>query len=389
MKVLLRAPLLTTSGYGVHSRQVFEWLSELKNIDLHVECLNWGMTPWILNDKHENGLIKKIMECSKKIEPPYDVTFQLQLPDEWNPDLGKINVGMSAVVETDRCNPSWIQACNKMDHVVVPSTFTKRVLKRSGLLTTEVTVIPEWFDKNIEHENFEKIDLGNIKTDFNFMAIAQLNANNTDDDRKNIFNTLKWLCEEFKNDKSVGIFLKTNSGKGTTIDKKITKKIMQQMMTAIGKKEFPKIYLIHGNMRKEEVASLYNHEKINCFVSATRGEGYGLPLIDAAASGMPVIATNWSGHLDFLGDFFTKIDYELTPIRDEKEDKRIFFKGFRWAQPSESDFKKKVRSVVKNFQKEKETAMSLKEEVRQNFNNTAIKDKYNKFFKNILRNDNE
>ena len=78
--------MLTTSGYGVHSRQVFEWLSELNNIDLHVECLNWGMTPWMLKEEHEDGLIGKIMKCSKTLEPPYDVTFQLQLPDEWNPE---------------------------------------------------------------------------------------------------------------------------------------------------------------------------------------------------------------------------------------------------------------------------------------------------------------
>jgi glycosyltransferase involved in cell wall biosynthesis len=386
LKVLLRAPLLTTSGYGVHSRQIFEWLSELNNINLHVECLNWGMTPWILNDNYEDGLIKKIMECSKKLEPPYDITFQLQLPDEWNPELGKINIGMSAVVETDRCNPKWIDACNRMSHVIVPSNFTKSVLKRSGILTTPVSVIPEWFDKNIEAENFKEIDLGNIDTDFNFLVISQLNSNNALDDRKNIFNTIRWICEEFNGDQSVGVFLKTNSGKGTTIDKKITKNIMQQMIKAFGKKEFPRIYLIHGNMEKEEVASLYAHDKINCFVSATRGEGYGLPIVDAAASGMPVVATNWSGHLDFLGDKFTKINYTLSEIRDEKEDKRIFFKGFRWAQPDENDFKEKIRNVFKDYKNKKLQADSLKKDVRSKFSSVAIKRLYNEFFENILRN---
>jgi glycosyltransferase involved in cell wall biosynthesis len=384
LKVLLRAPLLTTSGYGVHSRQIFEWLSELNNIDLHVECLNWGMTPWILNDNYEDGLIKKIMECSKKLEPPYDITFQLQLPDEWNPELGKINIGMSAVVETDRCNPKWIDACNRMSHVIVPSNFTKSVLKRSGILTTPVSVIPEWFDKNIEAENFKEIDLGNIDTDFNFLVISQLNSNNALDDRKNIFNTIKWICEEFNGDQSVGVFLKTNSGKGTTIDKKITKNIMQQMVKAFGKKEFPRIYLIHGNMEKEEVASLYAHDKINCFVSATRGEGYGLPIVDAAASGMPVIATNWSGHLDFLGDNFSKVDYQLKEIRKEKVDNRIFFEGFRWAEPVEKDFKQKIRNVFENYEKHKIEAQTLKEKTSNNFSKAVILKQYNKFLEKIL-----
>ena len=121
MKILLRAPVLTSSGYGVHSRQIFDWLHKMENIDLTVECLNWGKTPWLLNENLENGLIGKIMKYSKKLEPPYDITFQVQLPDEWDPSLGKKNIGITAAVETDRCNPKWVSACNVMDEVVVPS----------------------------------------------------------------------------------------------------------------------------------------------------------------------------------------------------------------------------------------------------------------------------
>jgi glycosyltransferase involved in cell wall biosynthesis len=387
LKVLLRAPLLTNSGYGVHSRQVFEWLNEKKDIDLHVECLNWGMTPWIVNKDHEAGLIGKIMECSKPLTPPYDISFQLQLPDEWDTRLGKINIGMSAVVETDRCNPRWVEACNNMDHVIVPSNFTKAVLKRSGMLKTKVTVIPEWYNTFIDDETQtinDNKELNKIKTDFNFLIISQLNSTNAQDDRKNIFNTIKWLCEEFRGDSSVGIILKTNSGKGTTIDKKITKNILAQMLKAVKKKNFPKVYLVHGNMKREEVASFYKRKDVKCYVSATRGEGYGLPLVDAAAAGIPVIATNWSGHLDFLKDKFTKINYTLTPIRKEKIDNRIFLEGFRWAEPDENDFKQKVRKIYNNFHETQEIANLLKIETNYNFSKIAIQEVYNQFYKNLL-----
>jgi len=383
LKVLLRAPLLTTSGYGVHSRQIFEWLVE-KNIELDVECLNWGMTPWMLNGNDEKGLIQKIMNHSKKLNPPYDITFQVQLPDEWNPRLGKYNVGISAIVETDRCNPKWIDACNQMDHIVVPSNFTKKVLKRSGVLMTSVDVVPEWFNQNILNEEIAKTEL-NLKTNFNFLIISQLNSQNPDDDRKNIFNTIKWLCEEFKENKDVGIVLKTNLGKGTTIDKKMTKDLLQQMINTIGKKEFPKIYLIHGNMKTEEVASLYHNKKIKCAVSATRGEGYGLPLIDAAAAGIPVVATNWSGHLDFLKDQFVKIDYEIKEINKNKADNRIFFEGFRWANPIEKDFKKKVSEVYKNYNHYLNQSKNLKESIVSNYCSKNVKKIYDDLFA-VLRN---
>ena len=153
MKVLLRAPLLTNSGYGVHSRQIFEWLYEKENIDLTVECLNWGGTPWLINSELENGLIGKIMSKSKKIEEKFDLSIQVQLPDEWDIKLANKNIGVSAFVETDRCNPDWIQACNKMDMIIVPSNFTKKVAKRSGILMTPIHVIPEWFNEYITKEN--------------------------------------------------------------------------------------------------------------------------------------------------------------------------------------------------------------------------------------------
>ena len=135
MRVLLRAPLLTSSGYGVHSRQIFEAIETIPGIKLEVECLNWGKTPWLLNSDTNDGLIGRIMNCSKKINPPYDLSIQVQLPDEWNPTLGKKNIGISAIVETDRCSSKWIEACNKMDAVVVPSNFTKSVLNNSGIVT--------------------------------------------------------------------------------------------------------------------------------------------------------------------------------------------------------------------------------------------------------------
>lgn len=380
MKVLLRAPLLTNSGYGIHSRQIFEWLYEKENIDLTVECLNWGLTTWLLNPEYDNGIVGKIMSKSKKLEPPYDVTFQLQLPDEWNPTLGKINIGMSAVVETDKCNPKWIDACNKMDHVVVPSNFTKEVLQKTGNVSKPITVIPEWFNKSIEEKSQAKIDDNKIDTSFNFLIISQINGLNALDDRKNIFNTIKWICEEFKDQKDVGIILKTNSGKGTTIDKKITQNILGQMTKAIGKKEFPRVYLFHGNMTNDEVAGLYDVESVKCYVNATRGEGYGLPIIDSAASGVPIVATNWSGHLDFLYDMFSKIDYEMIDVRKEKEDNRIFFLGQKWADPIESSFKNEIRSVYNNYNQKKETADKLKDLVIENFSSKSVKLQYDKFF---------
>ncbi len=202
-KVLLRAPLLTNSGYGIHSRQVFDWLYGREDIELIVECMQWGRTPWILDESYENGLIGKIMECSKPFnKEEIDVSFQVQLPDEWDENLGRIKIGVTALVETDRCSAVWVEKCNKMDQVIVPSTFTKNVLKRSGPVLTPITVIPEWYNTNLTNQSQISKTLNDerfsqINNEFNILIIGTLTSQIPQDDRKNLVNTIKWVSEEF------------------------------------------------------------------------------------------------------------------------------------------------------------------------------------------------
>ena len=159
-KVTLRAPLLTNSGYGVHSRQIFEWLYEKSDIDLRVDCLRWGHTPWLVDPDALGGLVGKIMSRAQPFEKNElaDVSYQVQLPNEWDPKLARRNIGISAFVETDRCNPAWIECCNKMDLVVAPSSFTKQVATTTGIIEKPFHVIPEWYNHAIlSKSNSDKI----------------------------------------------------------------------------------------------------------------------------------------------------------------------------------------------------------------------------------------
>jgi glycosyltransferase involved in cell wall biosynthesis len=74
---------------------------------------------------------------------------------------------------------------------------------------------------------------------------------------------------------------------------------IRQIEEAVGG-DLPSIYLLHGELSDEEVNVLYNHPKVKAHVSFTKGEGYGRPLLEASVSQKPVIAPNWSGHIDFL-----------------------------------------------------------------------------------------
>ena len=338
-KVLVRAPLLTNSGYGVHSRQVFSWLlseSKKRNFEIDVECLNWGNCSWVIDEKKSNGLIGEIMKRSKPLQESYDVTFQVQLPDEWDPSLGKFNVGITAAVESDKCNPTWIDACNKMDHVIVPSTFTKNVLKRSGILLKSINVVPEWYHETIDEE-IKEIDL-NLTTSFNFLTIGMLTHTDPTQDRKNLVNTVSLLCKKFKDDKNVGIVVKTCLGKTSAFDRKKTREYFSQIAAAAkGSSDYPKI------------------------------------------------ATNYSGHLEFMKrQPFLRVDYSLINIPEKKIDNRIFVKGTKWAEPSKESYFTKLHDVYYNYEYHKNNAMEVSKHIKENFSKNAIVQEYNKLFSEVL-----
>jgi len=381
--VVIRAPLLSYSGYGTHARQVFRWLLT-KDVDVYTQVVPWGATSWMINPDYEAGLVNEIMKRSVQLQKKPDVSFQVQLPNEWDPTLAKKNVGISAYVETDRCNPQWILASNQMDAIVVPSAHVKNCIEATGALSVPLHIIPEAYYDSIAKKKLPKLDI-DFSTDFNFLIVGQLTGNNPHNDRKNIFNTIKWICETFHNDENVGIILKTNSGKNTKIDRVVTTKLLTALMDEARDGPNPKLHFLHGAMTQEEMASLYRHPKIKALVSLTRGEGYGLPLLEAAASGLPVMATNWSGHLDFLNKGkFLKVQYQLADVHRSRIDNRIFVPGTKWAEPLEHDAKRRLSKFREQPDMPTKWAQDLKKILVKEYSQESINLIYDEALGGIL-----
>lgn len=399
-RILFRGPVTNCSGYAVHGRQIASWLLKKEKEGLckvWFQCLPWGQTHDYLDSAAFNGLLGEIFERSNwetefRSNGKFDSTVQLQLPNEWDISLGNYNVGVTALVETTICNPKWIEAANKMNKVVVPSTFTKSIMTNSGFMFTDVEVVPESFiDEVLLPVDQLPVDKFKFSTSFNFLAVAQLTGHTPESDRKNLFNTIKWFCEVFENNQEVGLVLKTNNGRNTKLDRLFCEQLVGKLLKEVrGDKVFPKVHLVHGLMSDKEMAALYKHPSIKCYVCLSRGEGFNIPALEAAASGLPVIATNWSGHLDFLNKGkFLKVSYNLEKLHpsrldDPRHPSPIFIEGAEWANPIEIDAKLRLKKFKDNSSMPQQWAKELQQTIQKEFSLQSVHNIYTEKLKEIF-----
>lgn len=387
-KLVFRGPVQTASGYGVHARMLLRALDRSGKFDITVMSVPWGVTSLIYEDSSEQ---RRIRELATKFNPQspgeFDISVQVTIPNEFV-KIAKKNVGVTAAIESNRVSPIWQQKCNEVcDVVVVPSAHAARTFAQGIygspekgpnqlLLRKPLYILPEWVDRDVFNPGPANVGIGHLglgdMPDFNFIAVG-LGLDKADgEDRKNFALLVKWFCEQFKGNQDVGLVLKLSMVNASPVDYKNVKNRIQFIKAQTGCGQFPKIKLIHGRLSDLELAALYKNEKIKAFITTTHGEGYGLPIIEAASCGLPVVATNWSGHLDFLRidgkNRFVPIDYKLEPIPPGAVWKDVMDEGTLWANPIETDVKLKMAKVVLSYDKPKAWATELAKWIPEHIN---------------------
>ncbi|MDX5371655.1 MAG: glycosyltransferase family 4 protein [Pseudomonadaceae bacterium] len=107
--------------------------------------------------------------------------------------------------------------------------------------------------------------------------------------------------------------------------------------------EDPRIQLIHEYLDRNTLNNLLN--ACDCYVSLHRAEGFGLPIAEAMYLGKPVIATHWSGNVDFMNEENSlPVSYELVTLQ---EDIGPYKKGQFWAEPDPQDAATKMYEIYK------------------------------------------
>jgi hypothetical protein len=320
------------------------------------------------------------------------MSLQVTIPNEWE-KLAPVNIGYTAGIETTKVAPQWIEKSYLMNKIIVVSEHSKAVYENTTYEATDKNTGQVFSDFRcqtpIEVVNYPVRQIGksdglelSLETDFNFFMSATWGP------RKNVDNTIKWFVEEF-HDQEVGLVVKLNWHNDSINDRIGTERRLQQMMKQYEGRKC-KIYLLHGSFTDQEVANIYAHPKIKAFVSLTHGEGYGLPLFEAAYHGLPIIAPDWSGHLDFLympvkdkkskkekiKAMFTKVDYQLGPIQPEAVWDGVLQADSQWCYSDQGSYKMKLREMKNKYEHKEAQAKKLQKYILENFEETKMYDQF-------------
>lgn len=348
--IVIQGPVATRSGYGNHTRDLVLSLIKANKYDIQIISLPWGNTPMdaLKADNPDHVAISNVI-ARQPINRQPDVFIQVSVPNEFQAP-GKYNIGITAGIETNAVSPEWIEGCNRMNMIITTSEHSKEgfikpvydVLDKNTnqkvkelRLEKPIKVLFEGLDTNVykQTKDIHKTvlnELSAINDTFCYLFVGHWLKGDFGADRKDIAMMVKTFCEAFKNKSAhnrPALILKTSHATFSIIDRdEVIKKI--QAITAPYGKNVPNIYVLHGDLTDEEMNSLYNHPKIKALVSFTHGEGYGRPLLEFSVTGKPVIAPNWSGHIDFL-KHATLLPGQMTKIHPSAAD-QFLMKDTEW-----------------------------------------------------------
>jgi glycosyltransferase involved in cell wall biosynthesis len=394
--LVFQGPIFTRSGYGDHCRDLMKSLRKMDKYDIKIIPLRWGNTPQNQVDgESEFGrwmLERVITEVGEKP----DVFMQVSVANEFEPK-GHYNIGITAGVETTIAPKDFIDGSNKMNLIIVPSNFTKQNLggtvyqqkdNETGQIvgeiktTTPIEVLFEGVDTDIFSKGSGKDILADVKEDFNFLIVGHWLKGSLGQDRKDIGMAIKTFATVFQympKDKRPGLIIKTSSAGFSVIDREATREKIENVVKSFGDK-CPSIYLVHGDMEETDMSNLYHHPKVKSMISFAKGEGYGRPMAEFTLTGKPIIASGWSGQLDFLPpEHSVLLEGSLTAV-DESAADQFLMKEAQWFSVNYSTAANKIYDVYKNY----DIYLKKSEGLRTNTLNNFTLDKMNNKFIEIM-----
>lgn len=392
---VIQGPIFNRSGYGDLATDLAKSIVRYGKYDVKIAATRWGACPskttldelLTEEDKHLSTLF-----LQQNLNKQPELFIQISIPNEFQP-IGKYNIGITAGIETTLPSGAFIEGLNRMNLNIVTSNHVKKVFEganyskkfedgRQEPLKNEKPIeVCFWgADTNVYKKTDEKVNsiekvMEKIPEKFAFLFVGQWTHQSIYNDRKDIGNLIKTFSNTFKNkpvENRPCLILKTSGVNFSVVDRDniLSRiKLIQSEIDGV----CPNVYLLHGELSPVEMNALMNHEKVKVHVSFTHGEGFGHPLLLSTLSGKPLLASNWSGHLDFLNPKYSSFfEGSIKQIHPESSNDWLikesswFYVAYSLA---EEKMKKYYHSLEKSFV---EKAEQLRLENMENFSLQAM-----------------
>lgn len=355
MKITYVTGIMGMDGLSAQGLNYCEELSKRENVELSI--IADRMNPAITSDR-----LKEVL--SRPTRWNGDAMVVNGIPWYWKryfPERFKRFFGY-CVLEGDTIPKEWVDVISDgaVDKVFVPSEATKSMFIDSGVSHSKIAVVPHGIDPEIFRIKEDRKTIPNGENRFKFLSVGGWGKKNGD--RKGTDILIRAFAEEFRKGEDVMLVIKVNKSYNPGMD---VKKAIREMNLP---EDRAPIYLIEDNMYAEDLSELYN--ACDCYVSPTKGEAFGMTILEALACGLPVIVTNndRAGYVDFCStnSQFIKTDGDAEIPREE-----ILYES-GWVNPDRDDLRRLMRRA---FEKKAGKDQATSDRVRREYSWASAVDK--------------
>jgi len=395
-RFVISSPFDTYSGYGSRARDIIKSIIELNKYKVELLPQKWGETAWGFCEDHPEWeyLNSHIVSSNWQHTKP-EIWMQITIPNEFQP-VGKYNIGLTAGIESTACKGEWIVGLNRMDMNWVSSHFSKNTFERVSFevkdkntqqtsilkLQKPIAVVFEGVDlgtyKPLKPTEIKNISLKDIKESFCYLFVGHWMQGDHGHDRKNVGVLIESFLKAFKDKRGPkpALILKSSIGVSSYMSREAILEKVKYICDFyhINSSNLPNIYLFNGELSDDEMNELYNNPKVKAMVSFTKGEGFGRPLLEFGTTGKPIIASGWSGHMDFLNPKYSSlIPGELEEVHTSAANDWLI-KESKWFKIDTLAAIKSMKDIYKHYKEYLKNSRKQKTNIKQNFTRENMKE---------------
>ena len=273
----------------------------------------------------------------QKVDLSHGVFYVCAPPDLYDLSLSGIYRIGRTMFETDRIPDGWPEICQTMDEIWVPCQFNVETFSAAGVDLKRLRVVHAGVDTQLFRPGAAPLEIPKTRG-FNFISVFDWH------ERKGYDVLLRAYLSEFRADENVALILKVYQVNDPVSD--LEAKLTHFIERCLGMRleDAPPVILLNGYLPLARMPQLY--AAAQAFVLPSRGEGYGRPYMEAMSCGLPVIATRWSGQMEFLNDenaYFVELEDLVEPPATVDME---YYAEHRWAEPSVDDLRRNMRRVI-------------------------------------------